>query len=197
MKKTIFLLVAIFGALFIVHPSLFAKQAERLAIQEDLGGDFTLKGDEEKAVSLHDFDGKVVLLNFGYTSCPDVCPVILTQLQQVTKKLGQQATGVQTIFVTVDPERDDPQHVADYVAHFNDAFVGLSGNASEINEVAKRYKVRYFKETHPSIEGYFMAHTDYVYLVDQKGRYRGKYKTRWALNDLIEDVQILLNTPES
>ena len=164
----------------------------RLQVYQDRGGDFTLKGPSGKSVGLQDFRGKVVLLNFGYTSCPDVCPIILSQLKQTMTQLKNQLDHIQVVFVTLDPQRDDLERLNEYVSYFHPSFIGLSGDPAAIKEVARQYRVRYFKETQPSVAGYFIAHTDYVYLIDQYGRYRGKYKTRWELEQLGKDIRQLL-----
>lgn len=197
MKTLVILGLFIFGAISTLPLATHASDNKRLKIFEDRGGDFTLYDSQNTPIHLRDFQGKVVLLNFGYTSCPDVCPLILSHLKQAYKRLGSNTENVQTVFVTLDPERDTPKHLRDYVTYFHPSFLALSGSPTDIQTVAKQYRVRYFKETLASAKGYFVAHTDYVYLIDQQGRYRGKYKTRWGLNDLIEDIQTLLAHPQS
>ncbi|MBF0279691.1 MAG: SCO family protein [SAR324 cluster bacterium] len=165
---------------------------EKLKIYEDRGGDFTLPGYNGKKLSLADFRGKVVLLNFGYTYCPDVCPTILSQLKQTMLGLKNLSNQVQVLFVTLDPERDTPERLNEYLSFFHPSFLGLGGDSASIQTVAGQYKVRFYKETHPSIDGYFVAHTDYVYLIDQMGKYRGKYKTRWDQERMEDDIRQLI-----
>ncbi len=167
-------------------------QTERLRVRHDLGGDFTLTTHHGEKAGLQDYRGQVVLLYFGYTTCPDVCPMTLSHLKMAISRLGERAEKVQVLFVTIDPERDTPERLRDYVPFFHTNFIGLTGTPDEITKTAELYRVQYFREASPSAAGYFMAHTDAVFLVDQYGRYRGRYQTKWALEDLQTDIRLLL-----
>lgn len=163
-----------------------------LLIIENTGGDFELIGPEGKEISSESFRGKVVLIYFGYTSCPDVCPMALSHLKNGMLDLKEHAKDVQVLFISIDPERDTYERLKDYVPYFYPTFIGLTGSVNDIAEVAGQYRVGYFKQNVDSVEGYFMAHTDMVFLVDQEGRYRGHYKTKWDMRKLIADIQKLL-----
>lgn len=132
--------------------------------------DFTLTS-AAGPVSLSDFSDKVVLLYFGYTFCPDVCPATLSDLGQVMRTLGDDAAQIQVIMITVDPERDTPQQLADYVAHFDPTFIGLSGTEAEIAEVAAQYGVFYERHEGTAATGYLIDHTARVFVIDRSGQY--------------------------
>ena len=135
-----------------------------------------------------------MLIYFGYTYCPDVCPMTLSHLKVGMLELAEEAKGVQVLFVSIDPERDTREKLNEYVPYFHPDFIGLTGSVSDVGIVARQYGAGYFKQEVESVEGYFMAHTDAVFLVDQKGRYRGRYKTERDMEKLISDIQWLLKT---
>ena len=159
---------------------------------ENFGGDFSLTGPEGKTVSLLDFRNKVVLIYFGYTFCPDVCPITLSNLKLIMLDQGEKAEDVQVIFISIDPERDNYQKLKDYVPYFHPTFIGLTGSEADIAAVAKKYQTIYLKQKVESEAGYLMAHTDVVILVDQNGRYRGRYKSKYDMDKLTTAVRWLL-----
>ena len=159
---------------------------------ENFGGDFSLTGPEGKTVSLEDFRNKVVLIYFGYTFCPDGCPITLSNLKLLMFDLGEKAGDVQVIFISIDPERDTFQKLKDYVPYFHPTFIGLTGSEAELASVAKKYQTFYLKQKVESEAGYLMAHSDVVILVDQNGRYRGRYKSKYDLDKLTTDIRWLL-----
>ena len=159
---------------------------------ENFGGDFSLTGPEGKTVSLEYFRNKIVLVYFGYTFCPDVCPITLSKLKLIMLELGKKAEEVQVIFISIDPERDTYQRLKDYVPYFHPTFIGLTGTEADIAAVAKKYQTIYLKQIVESEAGYLMAHTDVVILVDQNGRYRGRYKSKFDMGKLTKDINRLL-----
>jgi len=161
---------------------------------ENFGGDFSLTGPEGKTVSLEDFRNKVVLIYFGYTFCPDVCPITLSNLKLLMLGLQEKADDVQVIFVSIDPERDTFEKLKDYVPYFHPTFIGLTGSEEDIAAVAKKYQTFYLKQKVESEAGYLMAHTDVVILVDQNGRFRGRYKSKYDLDKLTTDIRWLLES---
>ncbi|MBS0319258.1 MAG: SCO family protein [Proteobacteria bacterium] len=138
----------------------------------DVGHDFSLTDFNGKRRTLADFRGKVVVMFFGYTHCPDVCPTTLAQLSQTMQQLGPDADRVQVLFVTVDPERDTPAMLAKYVPAFDKRFLGLYGTADETAATAKAYKVLYEKVAGPTPDDYTMNHSAGTYLYDPQGRLR-------------------------
>jgi len=159
---------------------------------KNFGGDFSLTGPEGKTVSLEDFRNKVVLIYFGYTFCPDVCPITLSNLKMLMLSLEEKAEDVQVIFISIDPERDTFQKLKDYVPYFHPTFIGLTGSEAELASVAKKYQTFYLKQKVESEAGYLMAHSDVVILVDQNGRFRGRYKSKYDLDKLKTDIRWLL-----
>jgi protein SCO1/2 len=136
--------------------------------------------------------GNVVLLFFGYTSCPDVCPTTLSELRKIKTELGDDASRVQVVYVTVDPERDTPEKVQDYVTLFNPSFIGLSGSMEELEPVWQDYGVyRQIEETE-SESGYLVTHTARVYLIDPEGNLRLSYAFGTPTDDILHDVKLVL-----
>jgi len=170
-----------------------AGSQKPLRFYENRGGDFELTGPDDKDLSSESFRGKVILIYFGYTYCPDVCPMSLTHLKVGMLNLNEQAKDVQVLFISIDPERDTSEKLKEYVPYFYPTFIGMTGSINDIAEVARQYGTGYFKQYVESVEGYFMAHTDAVFLVDQQGRYRGRYKTKWDMDKLVADIQWLLS----
>ena len=137
-----------------------------------LGHDFALKDPDGKLRTLADFRGKDVVVFFGYTQCPDVCPATLATLAEAMKKLGPDADRVQVLFVTVDPERDTPELLKQYVPAFDSRFLGLYGDADATARTAKEFKVIYQKVPGPTPGTYTMDHSAGSYVFDPKGRLR-------------------------
>jgi protein SCO1/2 len=131
--------------------------------------DFHLADFNGKPRSLEDFRGKVVVLFFGYTHCPVVCPTTLADLAQVMRMLGKDADRVQVLFVTVDPERDRPELLAKFIPAFYPSFLGLYGDAQATAQTAKSFGVSYEKQYYKK-GGYTMLHSDSTFLIGPKGR---------------------------
>ena len=135
-----------------------------------MGGDFTLSA-ISGPVALSDFKGKAVLVFFGYTHCPDVCPTDLARIGQVLNALTPaESTRVRGLFISIDPERDTPQRIADYARFFHPSIIGLTGTPDDLHRVAKQYLVLYQKaEIGESQAGYLMDHSTKTYLVGRDG----------------------------
>ena len=155
--------------------------------------EFTLTDHNGSKVSLSDFKGKLVLLFFGYTHCPDICPVTMSTLNSVVNQLGDDKDEVQVLFITIDPERDDQEALRDYVPYFNESFIGLTGTPEEIEKVAKSFSAFYMKEENESASGYLMGHTSSVYLIDPKGMIILRYpQAKMDPNEIAKDVKKIL-----
>lgn len=161
------------------------------------GRDFTLTDPAGKSRSLADYRGKAVVVFFGYTQCPDVCPTTLGTLAEAMKQLGPDAARVQVIFVTVDPERDTRALLAQYVPAFDDHFVGLSGDAAATERVAKEFKVIHQKQPGPTPGSYSVDHSTGVFMFDPQGRLR-LYVSHGAGPDVFaHDLRELLRASDS
>ncbi len=137
------------------------------------GGAFTLQS-ADGPVSLKDYRGKLVLLYFGYTKCPDICPTSMATMTQAVNGLTpQQADKVKLVFVSIDPDRDTPGSLVEYVSYFHANFIGLTGSKAVLTEVAERYGVQYYKvEMENSSFGYAMNHSGALYLITDDGALR-------------------------
>jgi len=138
----------------------------------DFGQDFALTDHTGKPRALADFRGRVVVMFFGFTHCPDVCPTTLAELAAAVKKLGTDADKVQVLLVTVDPERDTPQILSQYVTAFDPRFLALRGTAEETARVAKEFKIIYQKVAGARPDSYTMDHSAGTYIFDTQGRLR-------------------------
>jgi protein SCO1/2 len=139
----------------------------------DFGKDFALQDPTGKTRTLADFKGKVVLMFFGYTHCPDVCPTTMVELKQVMEQMGPDADKVQVLFVTVDPERDTAALMAQYVPAFDSRFLGLRpADEAALKKVTKDFKVYYAKVPGTSPDNYTMDHSAGSYVFDQNGQLR-------------------------
>jgi protein SCO1/2 len=155
--------------------------------------DFSLKDFNGKLRNLADFKGKAVIVFFGYTQCPDVCPTTMTDLAAAMKQLGPLADKVQVIFITVDPERDTPLLLSKYVPAFDSRFLGLSGDAAATAKVAKDFKVFYQKVPGKEPGSYSMDHSAGLYVYDPQGRIRLFARSGEGPDSLVHDLKILLN----
>jgi protein SCO1 len=152
--------------------------------------DFSLQSSEGGALTLRHYQGKVVILGFGFTSCPDVCPVTLATLAQARRKLGPDAADVQIVYVTVDPERDAPGRMKEYLNAFDPTFVGGSGPADKLAAVRKDYGILAEKKVKGT--SYLVAHSSYTYLIDRRGRLRALMQYGRGPDDYVHDLKILL-----
>ncbi|AMC33441.1 SCO family protein [Janthinobacterium sp. B9-8] len=157
-----------------------------------LGGEFTLSDHTGKTRSLADFKDKVVVIFFGYTHCPDVCPTTMIELKNAMQQLGSKADQVQVLFVSVDPERDTKEVLRQYVPVFDSRFLGLSGTAAQLAEVAGRYKIIYQKQMSSSGD-YTVDHSAGSYLLDKNGKPRVMVSYGAGASVFVHDLTLLLN----
>jgi protein SCO1 len=141
--------------------------------REPVGGPFELIDQTGKPRTDKDFRGTLTLVYFGFTYCPDVCPTDLQNIGLALDRLGESAERVQPLFITVDPERDTPEHLKDYVPMFHPRLIGLTGNAAAIRSAADAYKVYYAKVPNERGDDYTVDHTAYIYLMGVDGNYIG------------------------
>ncbi len=155
--------------------------------------DFTLTDQHGNSFRLSDQQGQVVLLFFGYTHCPDVCPTTLARWKQVHDALGDDAERVRFVFITVDPERDTPERLQQHLAVFSPDFIGLTGTPDKLEPVYTAYSIYHEKAEAPaSAVGYLVNHSSSVLVVDPQGRWRLAYSFGTVPEDIVHDVRELL-----
>ncbi len=163
----IILFAAGFAAAYSIMPLQHSAQVEGKPL---IGGPFSLAATDGKRVTDRDFRGKLMLVFFGYTHCPDACPTELQTMAEVMEKLGPAASEVAPIFISVDPERDTPEALSAYVKNFDPRIIGLTGSPDEVASAAKAYRV-YFRKAAGGSGDYTVDHSSFVYLMDQEGNY--------------------------
>ena len=156
---------------------------------------FSLQGAGNKTVTEKDFAGQTVLMFFGYASCPDICPTTMAQLTEVVQKLGDRAQGVKIIFVSVDPHRDTPDVLQAYVKAFSNSAIGLTGNETQVAELARRYRIAYqIEKPKPgdSADVYDITHSRGVFIFDRFGRARLLASDTEKVDSVVQDLAQLI-----
>jgi protein SCO1/2 len=158
--------------------------------------DFNLPSSTGNNFALSQMRGKLVALGFGFSHCPDICPMTLAKLAQVYRDLEDQAQQVQVVYVTVDPERDSVERLHQYMQHFDARFIGVTGPAEALAEVRNAYGIIAAKEVHKD-GGYQVHHSSYLYLIDRQGLLRALVPFGKSAEDITHDLRILLQeSPE-
>ena len=158
-----------------------------------IGGPFTLEDGSGKAVTDRDFRGKYMLVYFGYTFCPDVCPTTLSAVADAMDRLGPDAAKVRPLFITVDPRRDTPPVVKKYAAAFGPEITGLTGTPEAIARVAKEYRVYYAEHrTGPGPDDYSMDHSSVLYLMDPNGAFVAPVRADQSGEEMAADLRKLM-----
>ncbi len=158
----------------------------------EYGRELSLTDADGRPRTLADFRGKVTVVFFGYTQCPDVCPTTLAELAEVKRSLGADADRMQGVFVTVDPERDTPEVLKAYMASFDPSFVALRGTAEQTQAAAREFKVYYAKVAGQTDSSYTMDHTAGSYVIDAEGRLRLFTRYGGGAKALADDLKLLL-----
>jgi protein SCO1 len=153
--------------------------------------DFSVRGSDGAELTLKRYRGKVVVLGFGYTHCADVCPVTLAILASAQRKLGALGSKVQVIYLTVDPERDNPERLKQFLAAFDPTFIGGTGSAQQMAKVRQSYGVT--AEKHGSGADYGVAHSSFVYLITRDGQLQALMPYGHKAEDFVHDISLLLN----
>ena len=186
--------------------ALFPEARERLTPsismrsvgQALVGGPFTLTDHNGKRVTDKDFRGKFMVVFFGFTNCPDVCPTALQVMAAALDKLGANAERVTPVFISIDPEHDKPAQLASYVASFHPRLVGLTGSQAEIDAVAKAYRVYVKKVPDPkSTAGYTMDHSSIIYVMGPDGSYRAHFTHATSPDAMAERLAAIIQKPSS
>ena len=185
-------------ALGSVATSSLAQAPERSAAElmdavmwnrEPIGGPFALTDHNGTRLTDADFRGKLMLVYFGFTFCPDICPTDLQQMALAVDQLGPAGETVQPVFITVDPARDTVEHLKDYMALFHPRFVGLTGDAAAIRQAARAYRVYYEKVEREDKSDYTLDHSVFIYLIDRDGRYLGFFPPGTSAERLAETMR--------
>jgi protein SCO1 len=159
-----------------------------VATASAVGGPFRLVDQEGRSVSDQDLKGRPFLVFFGFTHCPEICPTALFEISEILNRLGPDASKVNALFITVDPERDTPEKLKDYLSSFNPRLKGLSGDPAAVAAVAKAYRV-YSKKVPLDAGGYTMDHTTIVYLMDKEGRFVAPFSLKRKPEDSAADLR--------
>jgi protein SCO1/2 len=155
--------------------------------------DFTLNGSDGSPLKLSNYRGKVVLLGFGFTNCPAVCPTTLSTLARARRKLGAEGKDLQVVYVTVDPERDSPPKLQAFLSGFDASFIGATGSPEQLDRVRREYGVKATKVVVGFDQGdYAVDHSTSVYLIDREGSLRAMMPYSRSADDYAHDVAILL-----
>lgn len=157
----------------------------------DTAHDFTLTSAAGE-VSLSDFRGKLVLLYFGYTFCPDICPATLANAGQALRELGNDAGDAQLIMISLDPERDTPEKLAKYTAHFHPSFIGVTGSPEQLAEVASLYGIFYQKTEGSAASGYLIDHTATLLVIDRDGYLKLVFPFGVTVPEIADDLKYML-----
>jgi len=158
-----------------------------------IGGDFTLTDFNSQRFDLASLRGKAVLVFFGYTSCPDACPTTLSKLAEVSRKLGDQAKRVKTVYVSVDPERDTPAVLKADLGNFDLDAIGVTGTKAEIDKVVAEYDAAYeIVPTPESASKYTVAHTTTLYALDPAGKTRYAFRYEASVDEIVQGIKTIL-----
>ena len=157
-----------------------------------MASDFVLPRGDGGHFRLSDQRGKVVVMSFGYTFCPDVCPTTLAEFAQIKGRLGLAGSHVRFAFITVDPERDSPERLRAYTAAFDPSFIGLTGTAGQLEAVRKAYGVTARKRVVTgTAAAYLVDHSAFIYAVDREGRLRLMFPFGTSVDDMTHDIKLL------
>ena len=173
--------LALFAVVWVTLPTEATKPSS-------VGGPFRLVDQNGRAVSDQDFKGKPFIVFFGFTNCPDICPTTLFEMSEVLKRLGPDADRTAALFISVDPERDTPDKLKDYLSSFHARIFGLTGTPEEIAKVEKEYRV-YAKKVPLKDGDYTMDHTALIYLMDRDGKFVSPFNLKQSPTDAAADLK--------
>jgi protein SCO1/2 len=159
-----------------------------IALPSAIGGPFKLVDQNAKPITDQDLKGKPFLVFFGFTHCPDVCPTTLFEVSEIFRALGPEAKDVRALFVTVDPERDTPAILKDYLSNFDPRVIGVTGDAAAVAAMEKAYRV-YAKKVKLDGGGYTMDHTALIYLMDKTGRFVAPFNIKRRPQEAATDLK--------
>ena len=189
--RILLLLGAFIGGLVLFSAVIFivtGRSPAPIALQSTVGGPFNLTDQNDKPITDQDLKGHPFLVFFGFTHCPDICPTTLFEVSEIFRTLGPRASGMRALFVTVDPERDTPAVLKDYLSSFDPRVIGVTGDPAAIAAMEKSYRV-YAKKVPLDGGNYTMDHTALVYLMDKDGRFVAPFNMKRRPEEAAADLQ--------
>jgi protein SCO1 len=184
-------LAAITVALLVITGMRVAATGPALPVLEGIGGEFRVPGTHGADTALANFRGQIVLLNFGFTSCVDVCPTVLARMRALVLDLDALDLPVQPLFMTIDPDRDDLARLEAYLGGFDARFIGLRAPTDQLAEITADYRVVNEREDLESDLGYGFVHSSHIYLIDGEGRVRAMFGGSSRIDDMVAAVRQL------
>ena len=188
---SVFLGLAVLAGMQLVSP----PPAKPLSYGEaQVGGDFSLIDHESQPFTQEQLKGRFALVYFGFTHCPDICPTGLMTITHALEALGKDAQAIQPVFISVDPERDTPKALSEYLQNFHPSFIGLSGSDEQVKQTAAAFKVYYSKVEQPgSALGYLVDHSGYIFLMGPDGKYLAHFPHNVAEQTLTATLRKLMS----
>lgn len=189
--RIVIILAAFLGGLLVFTIALFlitGRPATQISTASAVGGPFQLTDQNGKTITDKDLKGRPFLIFFGFTHCPDICPTALFEMSEILTKLGPDADKINALFVTVDPERDTPAKLKDYLSSFDPHLRGVTGNTDALEKMLKSYRV-YYKKVPLKDGDYTMDHTALVYLMDKDGRFVAPFNIKRPPEAAAEDLK--------
>lgn len=173
-------------------PKPIAGQGNEIDNEAHIGGQFTLTDQDGNKFSSDDMKGKLSLVYFGFTFCPDICPTSLQKLSNVISTLDKYQIDVLPVFITIDPNRDTPNLLKEFLGHFHPKLIGLTGSEEEVKKVADLFKVYYAVAENQSIDDdkYMLDHSSFIYLMDRDGKYMKLFYMNSPPEEIIEYIRI-------
>lgn len=189
----LFSVLALVALTVYVGPTLFKVVPNQGPVgtgEVAIGGNFTLVDGDGKTYQARDFRGKYMLVYFGFTHCPDICPTTLLMMSNALEQLGDEARDVVPIFITLDPERDTPKTVKTYARNFSETMLGLTGTLEQVKQAAHAYKVFFTKvRTEDSAAGYMIDHSGFIYLMGKDGKYLTHFSHNMPMQALVSAIR--------
>jgi protein SCO1 len=167
-----------------------AGQGSPITDDVKIGGQFNLTDQDGKPFSSKNLNGKLSLIYFGFTYCPDICPTSLQKLTKVLNAFDKYNIDVNAVFITVDPDRDTASVLKEYISHFHRKFIALTGSNDQIRQVADQFKVYYAKAPNSVSDHYMLDHSSFVYLLDKNGKYLKHFYLNSTSDEIIEFIRV-------
>ena len=190
------IIIAAFSFYMLVYVELpnkpLAGKGDSFAGNAAIGGDFVLTDYNGNKFSSENLKGKLSLIYFGFTYCPDICPTTLQKLTNVLSVLDKYQIDVNPVFITIDPNRDKAALIKEYLGHFHPKFIGLTGSEEEVRKTANLFKVYYAKSQDPSYTGgnYMVDHSSFIYLMDKNGKYMKHFYFSTTPEEIVEYIRL-------